>query len=207
MAARVLTPWPAQTTLDTLITLEDAFIAAYLVGVRDFSTADLRVTAARIMGIESDHRTLGRVLAGDVPSTDGGPIKAITGVQGKAETADPPNNNGYERTLEWASSTHSSDELAHTGPRGCRFASAPAPGALAAARVHHARPVLARESEDGYRSRRSRSLSSSPRVNSSSSSLPWRSVHATIARQAANASPSRPSLSSRYALLKSGLIP
>jgi hypothetical protein len=40
-----------------LVTLEDAFIAAYLVGVRDLSTPDLRVTAARIMGIESDHRT------------------------------------------------------------------------------------------------------------------------------------------------------
>jgi hypothetical protein len=28
--------------------------------VRNFSTPDLRVTAARIMGIESDHRTLAR---------------------------------------------------------------------------------------------------------------------------------------------------
>ena len=56
----------AQTTLNILVTLEDAFIAAYLVGVRDFSTADLRVTAARIMGIESDHRTLARVVGGDV---------------------------------------------------------------------------------------------------------------------------------------------
>jgi len=41
----------AQVTLNTLVSLEDAFIAAYLVGVRYFSTADLRVTAARIMGI------------------------------------------------------------------------------------------------------------------------------------------------------------
>jgi hypothetical protein len=48
----------AQTTLNVLATLEDAFIAAYLVGVRNFSTRELRVTAARIMGIESDHRTL-----------------------------------------------------------------------------------------------------------------------------------------------------
>jgi hypothetical protein len=91
----------AQTTLDVLVTLEDAFIAAYLVGVRNFSTPDLRVLAARIMGIESDHRTLARVLGGDVAAIDGGPIKKITGVQGKAETADPPNNNGYERTLKW----------------------------------------------------------------------------------------------------------
>jgi hypothetical protein len=91
----------AQTTLNTLVTLEDAFIAAYLVGVRNFSTADLRVTAARIMGIESDHRTLARVLGPNVSRKDGGPIKKITGVQGKAESVDPPNNNGYERTLKW----------------------------------------------------------------------------------------------------------
>jgi hypothetical protein len=89
----------AQTTLNTLVTLEDAFIAAYLVGVRHFSTADLRVTAARIMGIESDHRTLARVVGPDVAAADGGPIEAITGIQKTAESVDPPNNNGYERTL------------------------------------------------------------------------------------------------------------
>ncbi len=89
----------AQTTLNTLVTLEDAFIAAYLVGVRHFSTADLRVTAARIMGIESDHRTLARSLAGDVAAQDGGPIAKITGLQGVPENVHPPNNNGYERTL------------------------------------------------------------------------------------------------------------
>ena len=93
----------AKTTLDTLVTLEDAFIAAYLVGVRHFSTADLRVTAARIMGIESDHRTLARVVGPGVAKSDGGPVEAITGVLGKAESVDPPNNNGYERTLRWTS--------------------------------------------------------------------------------------------------------
>jgi hypothetical protein len=93
----------AQTTLNTLVTLEDAFIAAYLVGVRDFSTPDLRVTAARIMGIESDHRTLARVVAPGVAAADGGPIENVTGAQGKAESVDPPNNNGYERTLSWTS--------------------------------------------------------------------------------------------------------
>ena len=89
----------AHTTLNILVTLEDAFIAAYLVGVRHFSTPDLRVTAARIMGIESDHRTLARVVGPDVASKDGGPIEAITGIQKTAESVDPPNNNGYERTL------------------------------------------------------------------------------------------------------------
>src|SRR6516164_3623892 len=93
----------SQTTINVLVSLEDAFIAAYLVGVRHFSTADLRVTAARIMGIESDHRTLARVLAGDVVPQDGGPIEKITGAQGVAEPADPPNNNGYQRTLCWKS--------------------------------------------------------------------------------------------------------
>jgi hypothetical protein len=88
-----------QTTLNILVTLEDAFIAAYLVGVRDFSTPDLRVTAARIMGIESDHRTLARVVGPGVASKDGGPIEQITGIQKVAESVDPPNNNGYERTL------------------------------------------------------------------------------------------------------------
>ena len=89
----------AQVTLNTLVTLEEAFIAAYLVGVRNFSTNDLKVTAARIMGIESDHRTLARVVGGDVAVQDGGPITRITGIQGVSESASPPNNNGYERTL------------------------------------------------------------------------------------------------------------
>lgn len=91
----------AQTTLNVLVTLEDAFIAAYLVGVRNFSSAPLQVTAARIMGIESDHRTLARVVGPGVAAQDGGPIETITGIQGIAESVDPPNNNGYERTLGW----------------------------------------------------------------------------------------------------------
>lgn len=92
-----------QTTLNVLVTLEDAFIAAYLVGVRHFTTADLRVTAARIMGIESDHRTLARVIGGNVAAKNGGPIAAITGLQGIPESIAPPNNNEYERTQKWTS--------------------------------------------------------------------------------------------------------
>jgi hypothetical protein len=93
----------SQTTLNVLVTLEDAFIAAYLVGVRHFSTADLRVTAARIMGIESDHRTLARVIGGDIAEKNGGPINFITGLQLMPESIDPPNNNEYERTQKWTS--------------------------------------------------------------------------------------------------------
>lgn len=91
----------AQVTLNTLVTLEDAFIAAYLVGVRNFSTVDLRVTAARIMGIESDHRTLARVVASDVTANFGGPIQSVTGLAGVPENVAPPNNNTYERTACW----------------------------------------------------------------------------------------------------------
>jgi len=101
----------AQTTLNVLVTLEDAFIAAYLVGVRNFTNSDLRVTSARIMGIESDHRTLARVLGADVASQDGGPIENITGIQGVAESIDPPNNNGYERTLCWTRIQQAVDAL------------------------------------------------------------------------------------------------
>jgi hypothetical protein len=89
----------AQTTLNTLVTLEEAFIAAYLIGVRQFSTDNLKVTAARIMGIESDHRVLARVVGPEVPTGEGGPIESITGIQGVAESVNPANNNGYERTL------------------------------------------------------------------------------------------------------------
>jgi len=100
-----------QTTLNTLVTLEDAFIAAYLVGVRNFSTRELRVTAARIMGIESDHRTLARVIGPDVAPADGGPIGFITGAQGFSESVAPPNNNGYERTLCWTKISQAVDAL------------------------------------------------------------------------------------------------
>src|SRR5579885_3284036 len=101
----------AQTTLNVLVTLEDAFIAAYLVGVRKFSNANLRVTAARIMGIESDHRTLARVIGPGVDPSVGGPIETITGIQGVAESVDPPNNNGYERTLHWTRIQQAVDAL------------------------------------------------------------------------------------------------
>jgi hypothetical protein len=34
-----------------------------------------------------------------VAAVDGGPIENVTGFQGVSESVDPPNNNGYERTL------------------------------------------------------------------------------------------------------------
>lgn len=81
-----------QVTINTLVTLEDAFIAAYLVGVQDFSTPSLRVLAAQIMGIESDHRTLARLIGDELG------LSAVVGLSGTPEDVDPPNNNVYERT-------------------------------------------------------------------------------------------------------------
>ncbi len=88
-------------TLNTLVALEEAFIAAYLVGVRDFSSPDLRVAAARILGVESDHRTMVRVLAPGLDPQDGGPLRTVTGFKSGPEKVNPSSNNTYERTLGW----------------------------------------------------------------------------------------------------------
>ena len=68
------------------------FTDAYLIGVKDLSSPDLRVLAAQIMGVESDHRTLARIIGDDLGLT------SITGLSGSPESVDPPNNNVYERT-------------------------------------------------------------------------------------------------------------
>ena len=81
-----------QTTINVLVTLEDAFIAAYLIGVKDLSSPALRVLAAQIMGVESDHRTLARLVGDNLG------LSNITGLSGSPESVDPPNNNVYERT-------------------------------------------------------------------------------------------------------------
>ena len=53
------------------------------------------------MGVESDHRTLARVLASDVSAKFGGPLETLTGLAGVPESVDPPNSNTYERTACW----------------------------------------------------------------------------------------------------------
>jgi hypothetical protein len=88
------------TTINTLITLEDAFIAAYLIGVRDLSTDALKVLAGQILGIECEHRALGRVIANDLA------LGATTGLSGAPESVVPPshapNNLAFERTFSSA---------------------------------------------------------------------------------------------------------
>lgn len=89
-----------RTTINTLTTLEDAFIAAYLIGIRDFSTNGSKVLAGQILGVESEHRAFARVLASDLG------LGATTGLSGKAEPTDGPtsaaNNLAFERTFSAA---------------------------------------------------------------------------------------------------------
>jgi hypothetical protein len=88
------------TTVNTLITLEDAFIAAYLIGINDFSTDPYKLLAGQIMGIECEHRALGRVIANDLG------LGATTGLSGVSESTVPPNhaanNIAFERTFSAA---------------------------------------------------------------------------------------------------------
>jgi hypothetical protein len=86
-----------QTTINTLITLEDAFIAAYLVAISTFSMTSDKVLAGQILGVESEHRTLARVITNDLGLT------VTTGLSGKPESVVAPsftsNNLAYERTF------------------------------------------------------------------------------------------------------------
>ncbi|HKV50429.1 MAG TPA: ferritin-like domain-containing protein [Gemmatimonadaceae bacterium] len=85
------------TTVNTLVTLEDAFIAAYLIGVRDLSTDALKQLAAQILGIECEHRALARIIAADLnlPGT-----KGLSGVSEPSTGAGrAPNNLAFERTF------------------------------------------------------------------------------------------------------------
>ena len=92
-----------RTTVNTLVTLEDAFIAAYLIGIRDFSTSGSRVLAGQILGVEAEHRAFARVIAADLG------LGATTGLSGVAESVTAPthaaNNLAYERTFGTALKT------------------------------------------------------------------------------------------------------
>ena len=80
------------TTFNTIVTLEEAFIAAYMLGVAQLSTPALKVLAAQIMGVEAEHRTLAKVTANDIS------LSTTTGLSGVATTNSPPNNVVFEQT-------------------------------------------------------------------------------------------------------------
>ena len=81
------------TTMNTLVTLEEAFIAAYMIGVSTFSTSALKVLAAQIMGVEAEHRVLARIIANDLG------LSTTTGLSGSPESVTPSNNSIYESTF------------------------------------------------------------------------------------------------------------
>jgi hypothetical protein len=85
------------TTINTLVTLEDAFIAAYLIGVRDLSSDSLKELAGQILGIECEHRALARIIAADLN------LAGTTGLSGVSEMVSgagrAPNNLAFERTF------------------------------------------------------------------------------------------------------------
>jgi len=88
-----------QTTVNTLVTLEDAFVAAYLIGVRDFSTNSLKVIAAQIMGVEAEHRTLARVITNDLGLAN---VSGLAGAESVTAPSATANNLAYERTFSSA---------------------------------------------------------------------------------------------------------
>jgi hypothetical protein len=55
-----------QQTLTTLNIIEDLLIAIYTIGVGQFSTDQQKIYAAQILGVEAEHRVLGRYAAGNL---------------------------------------------------------------------------------------------------------------------------------------------
>ncbi len=82
-----------QTTMNVIVTLEEAFIAAYMVGCQSLSTTNLRLLAAQIMGVEAEHKVLAREVSAGLSLT------TTTGLSGTPENVSPPNNTIYERTF------------------------------------------------------------------------------------------------------------
>lgn len=82
-----------QTTMNTIVTLEEAFIAAYMVGCQALSTSSLRLLAAQIMGVEAEHKVLAREVSAALSLT------STTGLSGTPENVSPPNNTVYQRTF------------------------------------------------------------------------------------------------------------
>jgi len=84
-----------QATLNTMILLEDVMIAFYLDSVRDYSNNNSKLFAAEILGVQCEHRVLGRYIASDLG------LSSTTGFNGSAESVTPPshaaNNVAYER--------------------------------------------------------------------------------------------------------------
>jgi hypothetical protein len=96
----------AQTTLNTLVLIEEALAAGYIIGVNTFSSAANRVLAARILASETEHRSLARVIAADLGLSQVAGLSSTTaGVAGELLNVAPANDFAYPQTFEFASLT------------------------------------------------------------------------------------------------------
>jgi len=84
----------AQATINTLEVIEDLLIATHLYGVNNFSSGTYRIQSAQILGVESEHRVLGRVIANDFSLSF---TSNLSNGQESLGIADPANNYDFER--------------------------------------------------------------------------------------------------------------
>ena len=91
------------TFLALLDTLENAFIGAYLVAIQRLTQLGqplLAQTAAQILGVEAEHRILGRIIAGATPANDLSLERAAYGCLSEVVAALMPflqGNDGFTR--------------------------------------------------------------------------------------------------------------
>jgi hypothetical protein len=84
----------AQATLNTLEVVEGLLIAIYLYGVNNLGSSTFRIQFAQILGVESEHRVLGRVVANDLQLSS---TTNLSNGQESLGVSDPANNYDYER--------------------------------------------------------------------------------------------------------------
>ena len=84
----------AQATLNTLEIIEELLIAIYLYGVNNFSSGTYKLQSAQLLGVESEHRVLGRVIANDLSLSY--TANLANGQESLGQT-DPANNYDFER--------------------------------------------------------------------------------------------------------------
>ena len=88
------------TTINTLVALEDTFIAAYLIAIRDFSSNGTKELAGQILGVEAEHRAFARVIAADLG------LASTTGQSGVPELV-----NGPTRGQQFGLRTHLQQQI------------------------------------------------------------------------------------------------
>jgi hypothetical protein len=84
-----------QVTFNTLEIIEDLQIATYLLGIDNFSTTANKLYGGQILGVDSEHRVLGRVIANAIGLPNTANLSSFSAEQ--LGTGDPANNYDFER--------------------------------------------------------------------------------------------------------------